>query len=228
MSTGATIGAAANIAGGEIQGWAALFEQWAMKNAYDKQATAQRAFADQAGGVLDQRLSTAGAGPAGQQMGQAQQAREGMYRSVNATPLSMQSSPLGQQQNARNSAYTSLLGGQRAKLGSYGDWLQNQWMANQQTGRDLGQVENFAKGSASVFPINIYSAQHSMDNLAAIGQAISSIGGGAANYASLFNSTPGGQQSQYSLGGNPATNPGNYNSMYGSQLSNDPAGEVNI
>lgn len=190
MSTG--YGMAAQIVGTELQGWAALLDKWAMGDVYNQERATQKGFTDQAGALFNQRLQGAGADAAGQQMKEGAQSRQAAYQSVNATPLSISAAPLNSLQNARNSAYSSLLGQQRAKLGSYGDWLQNQWLANQQTNRGLGQITNFARGQAgNVFPLQMYAAQHSMDDLAAIGQAISSLGGGGTNFSSLFNSSPG-------------------------------------
>lgn len=184
----AGIGMAANIVGGELQGWAALLDKWGMQDVYNKERGTQQGFANQAQQIVNNRIPGAGSAAAQQQLAQGAQAREAQYKSVNATPLSLSPAPLSSVQNARDSAYAGLLGGLRGKLGSYGDWLQNQWVANQQTNRGLNQVTNFAQGQANnVYPLQMYQAQHSMDDLAAIGQAISSIGGAAGNYAALYN-----------------------------------------
>ena len=92
--------------------------------------------------------------------------------------------------NARVNAAAQLFGGQRAALGSYGDWLQKQYLRNQDTQRQLNQVSSFAGGAASIFPLQMYKAQHSMDDLAAVGQAISSLGGAATSFGSLYGSSP--------------------------------------
>ena len=184
---------AAQIVGTELQGWAALLDKWAMGDAYRKQAAEQDQFRQQGQRVIDDRLKTAGSDAAVQEMSQGQAAREAGYEKADNTQFSLQGrSPISGAQNQRNQAYTNMLGAARAKLGSYGDWLQQQWLQNQTLNRGLGQVSDSARGSASVFPLQMYKAQHSMDTLSAIGQAISSLGGGATNFGSLWGAPSGG------------------------------------
>lgn len=191
MSTG--VGMATNIAGGEIQKWAALMERQAMFEEYQKEQARQGAYAKQAQGDFGQGLQQAGAQVAGQQLGQGASDRMAAYDKIGRVPLAvnqptrLSSSPSRDQANAR------LLGQGRANLGSYSDWGLKQAMNNLNTGRKLDQTTNFAGGTASVFPYRQYAAQHSQDTLAMIGQAISSIGGGAANYAQYAQQPSGGQ-----------------------------------
>lgn len=109
-----------------------------------------------------------------------------------------------------------MVGGQRAALGGYQDWLQGQAINQLHTGQDIGQVGNFAAGTAQVFPYKMYQAQHSQDELAFWGSLIASIGGSAANYAQMFGGS-GPNKNQLSR-----TNPdyggemgGNYNNFGG-------------
>ena len=200
MSTGAGIGTAAQIVGTELQGWAALLEKWNMGDAYRKQIGEQQGFADQGRRIVEGRLDQGGVAAANKEMAQGQNLREGEYKQAESMPFSLQgASPVPGAQNKRNQAYTDMLGAARARMGSYGDWLQQQWVKNQDTNRRLGQVSGEAAGSAGVFPLQMYKAQHSMDTLAAIGQAISSIGGSATNFGSLFGAP--NQVSQGNLSG---------------------------
>lgn len=192
MSAGSGVGAGAAIVGTELQGWAALLDKWAMQDAYQKQAQLQGQYRQQATQAFNTGLAGMGSDQAAKDLSVGAQNRQSQYAQANATPLSVQGSPLSGLLNARVQAAAQLSGGQRATLGSYGDWLQNQYMRNQNTNRQLNQISNFAGGSASVFPLQMYAAQHSMDDLAAVGQAISSLGGAAGNYMNLYGSTPTG------------------------------------
>ena len=194
MSSG--YGMAASIVGTELQGWAALLDKWAMGDTYRQQQQEQNQFRQAGQNLINQRIQASGFNNARQEMAQGQQQREQGYQQVENQPFSLQGpTPIPGQEQKRNQAYTNMLGAARAKLGSYGDWLQQQWLANQGYNRGLGQLSNFAAGTESVFPLQMYKAQHSMDALSAIGQAISSLGGGSTNFGSLWAAPSQGQTS---------------------------------
>jgi len=179
-------GAATSIVGGELQGWAALLDKWAMADAYQKQAQTQAGFRDQALRLFNPQQF--GAQAMQQELAQDSAQRQQGYSDINRTPLAVNQP--GGNTAQQDSAYLSLVGGQRANLGAYSDWAVQQAIKNLQTQNALNQIKNFAGGEAGVFPLQMYKAQHANDDLAAAGQAISSLGGGAANYSSLFGQVP--------------------------------------
>jgi hypothetical protein len=185
MSAAQGLGAATNIAGGEISGWAAMLSKWAMQDAFQREAQRQAAYQGQALGAFNKGLGGAGVDTAQSQLAQGMADRMQRYAQVGAVPLGF-----GGHVTPRDQAQSQLIGQQRAKLGSYQDWGLQQALQQMQTGRQLNQIGNFAAGTAGVFPYRMYKAQHSQDTLAAIGAAISSIGGSTANYASLLGSQP--------------------------------------
>lgn len=246
MSTGAGISAATNIVGGELQGWAALLDKWAMQKQFQQQANLQNQYAGEASQVMY------GVPPAGQKVGGSgtltvpdyQQGAIPQSSAANAQQLMQQGTanrqqaygdigkvPLGggfAKQSGYNpsadNAYLGLMGDARAKLGGYSDWALQQSINNLRNQQALNQISSFAGGEArNVFPLQMYAAQHSNDALAAVGQAISSIGGAAGNYAQLYGSQPPAQSqapSYYPMG---SSYPGysmysGYTDAYGNQV----------
>lgn len=169
----------ANIAGTELQGWAALLEKWAMQKQFQEEAARQAGYRTQALGAFGQGLPMAGSAMAAPTMADAASAREAGYAKLGAIPLSVSDPKYATSRNpAADQAYAALIGGNRARLGAYGDWQFKQGLSAQETARQLNQISNFAGGTARVFPYLMYKAQHSQDAMAAIGQALSSLGGG--------------------------------------------------
>lgn len=219
MSTGAGISAATNIVGGELQGWAALLDKWAMQKQFQNEARLQGQYANQAGGVLygtppsgrviggtgtlnvqpNNPSLTNDLGAIGQSTpeyarGQIQQGaanRRQAYSDIANVPLGGGFSAQSHYNPGADNAYLGLVGDARARLGGYSDWALQQSINNLRNQQALNQVSSFAGGQAkNVFPLQMYAAQHANDALAAVGQAISSIGGAAGNYAQLYDSGP--------------------------------------
>ena len=185
--------AATSIVGGELSGWANLLDKWAMQDAYNKEMNEQAGYRAQATDVFNKNLPAFGSSAATQQIGQGATNRLAQYKTANRTPLGIQMPNQTGRSAQADLMRADMLAQPRAAYGGYGDWMQNTKNTGIQEGRDLGQISNFAGGNAAVFPYMMYDAQHSWDQLAEMGAAISSIGGGAANYAQ-FSAPP--QQTQ--------------------------------
>lgn len=187
-------GAVANVVGGELQGWAAVMSKWAMQKAYQDEINRQGQYSDQAMGNFNTALPGYSAESATKQMGENAQGRLQQYGGTNDVPLGYSlkgSQPLGRGVNAA----ADVTGRARANLGAYSDWSHNTGINQINQARVLNQILSFAKGTAGVFPYRMYGAQHSNDDLAMVGQAISSIGGGSANYGQTLNTMPQGRGS---------------------------------
>jgi len=212
MGTAAAVGAGANIVGGELQGWASVLDQIKMGQAYRSELAKQQAYQQQALGLFNQQPGKSSAEGMSASMAQAAKDRMGQYGQVASVPLGVgPTTEYGKQgyNPGAADAYTSMMGGLRAKDLAYGDYQVQQAIDNMRTQRQLDQISNFAGGqSRNVFPLQMYKAQHTMDWMSQLGQAISSIGGAAANYAQ-YAQTP---QQQY--GANPSGGP-----LYGPGLS---------
>lgn len=211
----------ANIAGTELQGWASLLDKWAMQDAFKAEAQRQTGYANQAMDVFNKRLQYAGADYANKFLARDTASREKGYGDLNKTPLSVNTTPYSGGRGGADTAYINMRGAQRAKLGAYGDYLGRQKIQTGETARELNPIINFAKGTAGVFPYRMYEAQHSMDDMAAIGAALSSLGGGSGGNIgqSLSSSPPGGygQGTYYPYGGAYGASLGGYSNMPGFQ-----------
>lgn len=191
---GQIAGMAAGFVGGQLQGWAALLDRWAMEDEYRRELQRQGEYRNQAATIFNAQLGQAGSAGAQQQLRQAYASRLGEYNSLDNVPLGFSVKGQRSASPRRDIAAARMAGGQRAGLMKYGDWLQGQKMLNLTTGRELDQTTNFAGGTAGVYPYRMYQAQHTMDDLAEMGAAISSVGGalsgGMVNGPLQRNQTP--------------------------------------
>lgn len=207
MGTAAGIGAAANVVGGELQGWASVLDQMRMGQAYRSELEKQRQYQQQAMGVFNQQ--PAKSSPTGLMAGVNQGAanRIAAYNQIGQVPLGL--APRGQiGQPAYNpsvaDAYVDMTGKSRAQNLGYGDYQVQQAIDNMAAQRQLSQISNFAGGQAqNVFPLQMYKAQHMYDWMSMLGQAISSIGGTAANYAQYAQQPQGTQGGMYPVATGP-------------------------
>lgn len=178
-----------------MSGIAASQAQKEMFRAFQSELNRQGIYRGQALTSLEGYLPTLGAETAQQQMGEGAGRREAAYGTLGSMPTG----PYGAgATGAADKAYYESTGHNRAKLGSYSDWQNQQGISRQREGQDLGKIINYAHGDAGIFPYFMYKAQHSQDELAFWGQLISSIGGSAPQYQQLF----AGPQSQQSSFGN--------------------------
>src|SRR5437899_7967906 len=189
------VGAAANIVGGELQGWASVLEKKAMFDEFQKEQARQQGYRDQGANLFQGFLKTGGSDAASQYLQTGKAQREQSYRDVADIPLAPTSVPISQSSSpTRDKAAVAIRGQERAGLGAYGDWAFKENINNILNQESLKQLTNFAGGTAGVFPYKMYGAQHSLEDLAMIGAAISSIGGRATNYAQFTKSPQGAQQ----------------------------------
>ena len=193
--TGAGYGEALQAIGGVLQSVAAEQAQEKMNQAFADMLARQQRYAQQAYGTWENALPGMGVETARQQMAQGQAHREDLYNQLLNSP----SSATGPAMSARDSAFGRSTGQVRAKLGSYSDWELMQHINNIKTQNELNKISNFSQGWSSLLPLQLNQAQHSQDELAMFGSLISSIGGGAANYGSLFGGAQSAQPQTYNL-----------------------------
>ncbi len=189
------IGAGASVVGGTMQMIAAAQAARAMQQAFEREQTKQSGFQNQALGAFQPEVQQRGVETAREQIAQGSQNRQNFYGQLASAPLALGSGP-----SARDRAAYSLAGTARGNLGGYSDWALQQMIHGIRTQDVLNKISNFAGGEAKVFPYRMYDAQHSADQLAAIGNLISSIGGTAGSWTSLMSGgypTGGGQMPQY-------------------------------
>lgn len=185
--TGALAGPTLGLVGGIIQTIAASQAQKAMEKAFAKQLREQNAFSNEATQAFYGTLQNDSVENAKQQMAMGLADRTAKYDALPQLGLTPSSQRTGRvAQNVQSS------GQALGRLGSYGDWQLNRDIANILQQDKIDKAINFAGGSASVFPYNMNAAQHSQDALAFLGQVISSIGGSAPAWGSMFQGEPTG------------------------------------
>lgn len=169
-------GAALKLVGGAIQTAAAARANAEMEREYKREMARQGQYAAAAQQVFYPRIGASSAEQAGQDLATNTANREAQYGKVGQTQLG--SNPESSAYQARDQAALDLAGRQRAALGSYGDWQHNLGVGNQAAQRGLNTASNFAGTWAqSVFPYEMWGAQHSQDNMAFWGSVVGSLGG---------------------------------------------------
>lgn len=216
-------GAAANIVGGELQGWASVLDKSAMNQVYQDALKKQQGFVKQGADQMQAILGNSGSDAAGKDLETGAANRKQQYANADAIPMGLNVPTQKSYSDSSDQAWARMRGQARATLGAYGDWALNTSLNNITNQEGIRQIANFASGDASVVPYQLYAAQHSNDDLAMVGAAISSIGGGAANYAQ-YASSPG-----QSVGGgsNMQLNPGGgYTDPYGQTYQINGQGQI--
>jgi len=210
--------------GGELQAWAAVLEKHAMFKEFQKEMARQQEYRDRGAKIFQGILGQNTPATAEATMKTGRATREKSYEDVGNVPLSVAptTSAATTSPGARRDKATMQMRGQaRARLGAYSDWQLKQTLDNIQNQEALQQLSSFAGGTAGVFPYKMYEAQHSLDTLAMTGAAISSLGGGAANYGQFSQQPdqqgPGGVQNWSTL---PMNSKIDYQRMY--NYYNDP------
>ena len=185
----------AQLVGGIMQMIAAKRAQGEMGDALEREMRAQQDFRNQALGTFQPHLKTRGVETARTQIAEGSQKRQQEYGRIGQTQFG-----IGDKQGGRGQAQMQMRGQARGQLGGYSDWQLQQMIANIRAQDELNRISNFAGGQAQIFPYKMQDAQHSSDDLAAMGGLIASLGGGAANMAQIYG-RPQVQQQQPVQGG---------------------------
>jgi len=188
-------GAALAAVGGALQTVAAEQAQEAMNRQFANMLARQQRYAQQSFGTLEGALPGMGVEAARDQMAQGQAQREKLYGELMNSPTSA----TGPTSSARDTAFGKSSGEVRAKLGSYSDWELMQHINNIKTQNELNKISNFSQGWSSLLPLQLNQAQHSQDELAFFGSLLSSVGGGAASFGSLYGGGQSAQPQTYNL-----------------------------
>lgn len=162
-------------------------DQSAINSAINTETQKQKGYQNQAFGVLNQNLAKQGAPAAQTAMGAGEAARENLTANLAnaaqpATPTPTSASPdvATQEAQARAStagnAWTKLATQAQAREGSYGDWGTALGIGNTETNSNLGVINNFARGTAALLPLQVQAAAHRGDPLSGWGSIISAIG----------------------------------------------------
>lgn len=184
-------GAAASVLGGIIKTIAANQAKHAMEKAFKNELNRQGGYRQEAFGHLQGAFPTYGVETARQQMAAGQAHREGLYGDVGNLSFSAEQ-PSGFGPSESDKANLQMAGNARAKLGSYSDWQLDQMINRIRVNDELNRINDFARGTAEVYPYRMYDAQHSADDLAFLGDLISSVGGAAGAFGGMGGMFGGG------------------------------------
>ena len=182
---GLGIGAGASVVGGVMQAVAASQARKAMEEEQQRELQRQARYRGEAFGGLEQHLPTQGVEQARYEIDRGAQRRQDFYNKVFQSPLALQRAA-----TPRTTEGFRLAGQNRANLGGYSDWALEQMIKSIRMQDELNRISNFAAGTAQVFPYRMYDAQHSADELAFWGNLISSVGGTAQGWGSIFGGAP--------------------------------------
>lgn len=196
------------MSGSALQSGASAHESMDMARAFRSEQERQGRYRGQAQQNFNQLVGQSGTTTASNDMAAGAENRKNLYGQLADTKMSFQ--PKLTTGSIRDAAAQQLAGEAQARLGSYSDWRQAQGQRELSSQRNLGQIENFAAGTGSVFPYRMYEAQHGWDWMAALGQALGSIGG---NFG-------GGASNGYNFGGGGGSTP----TSGGTTLGNYPGG----
>lgn len=182
MDAGMGVGAAANVVGGLIQSVAASKAAKNMEKEFQHELNRQAKFSNEATTKFQGGLEGRSAETAEDQIDSGRKGRIASYDAILNAPFGIGS--VGP--TSADRAFLNLTGQSRAALGGYSDWQLDQLISNIRLNEELSRISNFAGGTASVFPYRMQDAQHSMDELAFLGQLVSSIGGSAGDWSKSF------------------------------------------
>ncbi len=186
MMGGMGVGAAANVVGGLIQSVAASKAAKNMAKQFAKEQNRQAGHSNEATIAFQGGLGERSAETADEQIDSGKNERAASYNAILSTPFGVGN--VGPTSSDR--AFLNLTGQSRAALGGYSDWQLDQLISNIRLNEELNRITNFAGGDASVFPYRMNDAQRSMDELAFLGQLVSSIGGSAGDWSKSFGGPP--------------------------------------
>jgi hypothetical protein len=181
MSAVAGIGLAMQMGGVIVQAFAAQKAAENMKRELEQQRALQNQFIARSmktwGGLLS-GYEGANVEQTLQQSEMSRAAAMNKMQGVNFTPSGVLSSP-------RDVAASGLMGGRQAAVGAYSDWALERAMKELRSREKLAHITSSANSYASVFPSEMYAAQHSRDKeakwgkiLQESGQMVTMAGGG--------------------------------------------------
>lgn len=208
MSAAMGAGAAANFVGGLIQAIAAARAQREMFKEFEDEQGRQQKYQGEAFDIFQPAVRERGVERAREQIQTGAEGRKKAFSNIGQVELA------GDKLGGRDLLNFDLLAQNRAQLGGYSDWALDQMISNLRAQDKLNRISNFSAGTARVFPYRMQDAEHSQDQLAAIGGLISSIGGSAPAWGQMFKRAPQAtnQSTLYGLG--------DYGQGFGQEFSN--------
>lgn len=192
------IGLGATVIGTGLQMAGNAKAQAAMNAARASEVAQQQKLQQQSNSIFAKSLAGSTPATAAQQMQQGQAARTTAWQDLNkstqpiasALPAVTDTATGGASRRASGAANTwnTLNANAQAKMGSYGDWQNQQAIKNADVAQRLGVINNFSAGDAALLPTELQVASQSGDQLSGWGSVVSMLGGlaGMAGKGGLF------------------------------------------
>lgn len=103
--------------------------------------------------------------------------RQAAYETAQAVPLTQgQASVVGNPLAMSEKVKLALSNQARSKMAGYDQWALARMLDNEQANQAIGTVNNFARGSNNVLPLELQRASHAGDSLNQIGQLVGLAG----------------------------------------------------
>lgn len=187
MSCGTLIGLALSGAGAGASEYAAQDENSAMNQQVANQLAQQAAYQKQGSKVFDTSLGQSTPQSAKQQVQQGQQQELGAIQNAQAAPLALAAAPMGD--TATEKAQQKLGNDSNSQFTGYGNFGFQQGLKDQTAANQLGVINNNARSSASILPIELQSASQQDSGLSALGSLLGTAGllTGVASGTGAFN-----------------------------------------
>ena len=187
--------------------------QSAMTAARANEVGQQAQLQGQSNAIFKKSLAGSSPATAAQEMQQGQAQRNTAWQNLQSATAPVASalpatsdpnSPTAKASARANSAantWNTLNANAAAKEGSYGDWQNQQAIKNANAAQQLGVINNFSAGDASLLPTELQVASQAGDKLSGWGSVVSMLGNlsGLASKAGTFGtSTPAAPQGNLS------------------------------
>ena len=157
-------------------------QQAAINAARSTEAANQAALQSRSKAITNQSIKQSTPEVAKQEIQQGTDARTQLYNALKSSSVPV-ASALPATNNARTAAtgnaWSNLVSGNQAKVGSYSDWESQQAIKNANVGQQLGIQNSFSSGFANLLPIQLQVANQAGDQLAGWGSIVGALGSAA-------------------------------------------------
>lgn len=159
--------------------------QAAIDAARRKSAEAEAALQNRARGVFDNALPNNTANAADAAIAKGQSDRQGAVSALEnlqaqqspvKSPLSAPAQAATARASTAGNAWSNAVTNAQAKLGGYNDFATSLGVQNADTNNQLGVINNEARGTAALLPLQIEAASHKGDPLSFWGKIVGSLG----------------------------------------------------
>jgi hypothetical protein len=190
------IGGATALTSATLSAVAASKQQAAINAARSAEVSQQAALQQRTQALSNKSIAQSTAPVAKQQMQTGQDQRTALFDALqkSSVPIAAANPIDGSgRTTATGNAWTNLVAGNQAKVGSYSDWENEQAQKNADIGQKIGIQNSFSQGTAALLPIQLQVANQAGDQLSGWGNIVGALGKAASAYgvASAYSGAAG-------------------------------------